>query len=358
MNRAKEKNSSFELMRIFSMLMVCAYHWQLHGNNDGIISSELTGNQIISFIFGSWGTLGVNLFFLLSFYFLINKSQCNYIRILGLVVKVSFYGTAVLLICSFLGLTNISVVELIKSVLGVFAYQYWFITVYIIMSVLSPYINRLLEGLLSREIALLWSVMFYVTYILSWIIGNEIVGRLSCGFTLYITIYILVKKAPRLEGFITKYRFLGFMLVLLSILFECFLSFIGRNTTIASKLINKFQSTASPFMFILAIFIFYIFKTWQLRTNKVINFIGAYSSGAYLLHGGADFIKNVLWDGIFKVADYYNGPIGSYAIHYCLCIMALFVAGLLSEFVYTHSVGLLVDKILNKLLKRDINLKL
>lgn len=32
----KKRNTSFELMRIIAMLMVCAYHWQLHGNNDMI----------------------------------------------------------------------------------------------------------------------------------------------------------------------------------------------------------------------------------------------------------------------------------------------------------------------------------
>ena len=34
----KKRNTSFELMRIIAMLMVCAYHWQLHGNNDMIPS--------------------------------------------------------------------------------------------------------------------------------------------------------------------------------------------------------------------------------------------------------------------------------------------------------------------------------
>ena len=61
----KKRNTSFELMRIIAMLMVCAYHWQLHGNNDMIPRSGLSANQIISFIFGSWGVLGLICF---SFY--------------------------------------------------------------------------------------------------------------------------------------------------------------------------------------------------------------------------------------------------------------------------------------------------
>lgn len=356
MAKGREKNSSFELMRILSMLMVCAFHWQLHGNNDGIITSELSGNQAVSFLFGSWGILGVNLFFLLSFYFLINKDSCNYRRILGLVVKVSIYGTTVLVACSLLGLTQLSIISLIKSILGIFAYQYWFITVYVIVAVLSPYINQLLERLSSREVVLLWGILFYVTYILSWGLGNEIAGRLSCGITLYVTIYFLTKKTERLNAFFTKYRFLGIVLFGLSVLFECLLSYLGRYSSVAPKLIIKFQTTASPFMFILAIFIFYIFKNWKIETNKVINFIAAYSSGAYLLHGGADFIKNVLWDDIFKVAVYYQESVPNYTLHYVLCIIGLFFAGVVSEYVYTHSFGFLIDRILDKILSPSIKI--
>ena len=67
MKMENKKNTSFELMRIVSMIMICAYHWQLHGYNDGIASSELCTNQIFSFAFGSWGVLGVNLFYYLRF---------------------------------------------------------------------------------------------------------------------------------------------------------------------------------------------------------------------------------------------------------------------------------------------------
>lgn len=119
----KKRNTSFELMRIIAMLMVCAYHWQLHGNNDMIPRSELSANQIISFIFGSWGVLGVNLFFLLSFYFLIKKNNITYSKYIKLAIKVSFFGTVTYIIGILCGITEFSFLEIIRTILGVFANQ-------------------------------------------------------------------------------------------------------------------------------------------------------------------------------------------------------------------------------------------
>lgn len=101
-------------------------------------------------------------------------------------------------------------------------------------------------------------------------------------------------------------------------------------------------------MFILALFIFYIFKEWNIGTIKSINMIGAYSSGAYLLHGGAGFIKAVLWDGMFQVGIYYNGPSLRYLFHYLICILGLFCVGIICEWLYTCSIGKVVDKIFEK----------
>lgn len=53
-----ERMVSFDLLRIISMLLIIAYHWQLHAYADGICSASLSGNQIISFAAGPWGTMG------------------------------------------------------------------------------------------------------------------------------------------------------------------------------------------------------------------------------------------------------------------------------------------------------------
>lgn len=334
----KKRNTSFELMRIISMLMVCAFHWQLHGYNDMIPKSKLCANQVISFVFGSWGILGVNLFFLLSFYFLIKKDRVNYNRIIELLIKVSFFGTITLFVGILIGATKFDFIEVIKSILGVFAYQYWFITVYIIVTIISPLLNRLLQSLSKKECFILGGIMLYVTYVVSWIMGNELAGRLSCGVTIYIIIYILENKVD--NNWFEKYRKLAVPTIIIGITGEVLLSFWGTNyNPIFYKIIEKVQTTNSPYMLGVALLVFYSFKNFNLNYNSLINFLGKYSAGAYLLHGGASFIKGYLWDGLFKVGEYYQLSPAEYTIYYMICVFLLFGVGVVCDFVYSCTVG-------------------
>lgn len=332
--RENKRNTSFELMRILSMFMVCAFHWQLHGYNDSISSSNLCVNQIISFVFGSWGILGVNLFFILSFYFLNKKKENSYSKIIRLVIKVSFFGTTIYIIGILIGATNFSYIQMIKSIFGVFAYQYWFITVYIIILIIAPMLNKILAELSTRECHILLSIMIYVTYCVSWIIGSEIAGRLSCGITIYILIYTLENKIN--YNFFEKYRILAIPGIIVGILGEIVLSYLGGNNPIFYKMIEKLQTTNSPYMLIISLFVFYIFKNMKLNYNRVVNFLGKYAVGAYLLHGGASFIKNYLWDGLFEVGKYYKLAPLEYISHYIICIILLFVVGVICDFIYSN----------------------
>lgn len=344
---SKKRESSLELMRIVAMLMVCAFHWQLHGMNDGIVKAPLSANQIVSFVLGSWGILGVNLFFLLSFYFMVSKETVNYKKIFSLIVKVSVYGTGVLFLAYIFNITDFNPIDTVKSVLGVFAYQYWFITVYIIVALLSPYINRMLGVLTRKEVLVVWTIQFYATYIVSWFLGNELVGRLSCGLTIYTTIYIL--KNGIIKNYFQKYRYLGVVLFIGAVGMESCFSYFGTMHPIFYKLIEKTQTTASPYMFFLSLFIFYCFKELKIGYISFVNKIAIYSSGAYLLHGGAGFIKNYLWDGLFRAAEYYQKSVVDYTIHYIICILLLFIAGVVVECLYSYSVDKAVNKMYLKL---------
>lgn len=342
----QKRDTSFELMRVLSMLMVCAYHWQIHGNNDLIPRSELCMNQIISFIFGSWGVLGVNLFFLLSFYFLIKKEEIIYNKYISLAIKVSFFGTVIFIIGVWIGATKFSYIQLVKSILGVLAYQYWFITVYIIVAVISPMLNKLLKVLSGRESFILVFIMVYVTYGISWIIGNELVGRLSCGITIYILIYILEKKIK--NNLFEKYRKLAVPIIIIGIMAEILLSYLGsKYSYMFYKIIEKIQTTNSPYMLVIALLVFYSFKNLNLKYNVFINFLGRYSVGAYLLHGGASFIKNYLWDNLFKVGYYYRLSPIKYMMHYFVCILLLYIIGIICDFVYSQIIGNVISKIKN-----------
>jgi len=290
----KARSSSFELLRVLSMLMVIAFHWELHAKNDSVFSSEIGANQIFSFAVGSWGTLGVNLFFMISAFFLIKKNNIKITRVISMVIKVSIYGTIVLLVANLMNVTPFDVKSLISLILGVFAYQYWFITVYCIIYVLSPALNKLINILPKYYLNIIICILVYISYVLSFVsYANGLVGRLSCGITIYFIIGFLEKRTS--NNFFEKYRIVGSIIMYLGILLlEISVSYIGTYFNPSFyPVIRRLQTTESPVMLVMALFIFYIFKNLKINYNRIINFIGKYSSGAYLLHGGGELLKGL-----------------------------------------------------------------
>ena len=68
------RNSSFELLRILSILLIISFHYFIHGNNEQIFTSDFTSNKILAYTFGIWGRLGVNCFIFISSWFLVKSN--------------------------------------------------------------------------------------------------------------------------------------------------------------------------------------------------------------------------------------------------------------------------------------------
>ena len=83
----KERNSSFELLRIISMVLIVSFHYVYHAGFDFLapFSPRLYFIQCIDM----GGNLGVNLFVLISGYFLC-KSTFKWQKIIKLELQVLF----------------------------------------------------------------------------------------------------------------------------------------------------------------------------------------------------------------------------------------------------------------------------
>ena len=75
--------------------------------------------------------------------------------------------------------------------------------------------------------------------------GNELVGRLSCGITIYILIYILENKIT--NNWFEKYRKLAVPLFIMGVVGEIVLSYLSIHYNyLFYKMIQKIQTTNSP----------------------------------------------------------------------------------------------------------------
>ena len=126
------RNQSLDLLRIFAMIMICFFHYVIHGNGEKIFSETFSGHQIVSYALGSWGLVGVTCFFMISSYFMLDRevvSANKWIQLCGEVISIYIICIA---IAASLG-ANITMRTLLKGVISPLNGSYWYVTAYLLL---------------------------------------------------------------------------------------------------------------------------------------------------------------------------------------------------------------------------------
>lgn len=132
------RSSNIELLRILSMLMIILFHFSVHGTwpEGGPLASDVAV-EMLSF----GGKLGVNCFVLITGYFMV-KSHLKLGSLLRIVFETWFYSFALLFLFLAVQPDLVTEAKLRKAVLPVISGEYWFITCYLALMVISPLLNR------------------------------------------------------------------------------------------------------------------------------------------------------------------------------------------------------------------------
>lgn len=198
----KQRNSNFEVLRILSMFMIVVCHTFLIPNIVGNpINSQYVinnfDNAIVAQFMGIFGRLGNELFILISGYFLVSK-QPHSGRIFKTIKPVHFYSWIILIISLILGI-SIGVRQGIQQIFPIIFMQYWFVTPFIVLVILSQYLNTLLHKLSMKNNVKLFFILVIITSFVPTLIMR---ASLAPGFHdigIFITLYIgagLIKKYP------------------------------------------------------------------------------------------------------------------------------------------------------------------
>ncbi|HAT4224184.1 acyltransferase family protein [Clostridium perfringens] len=344
-NKIKERNSSLEILRIFSMILIIAHHYSVHGYFN-LSEQSLTLNKIIVQVLSLGGKLGVNCFILITGYFLI-KSKFSFKKLFFFIAEVYFYSISLFFIFIFLGLKEFSFKNFIIASLPITFNGYWFVTIYIIMYMFSSYINKFIYSLnkleLFKFIALgifLWS--FIPTFILvspgfsnlAWFI---ILYTIAAYCRLYPNNIILSYKVNLIIVIIT-YSITVFSVIVFDLI-GTKIKLVGDNATI-------FMAGNRLPIAICSISLFLVFKNLRVKSNKFINTISATTFGIYLIHDNT-YVRPFLWNNILKNSEYLNSNF--LVIHAIVSITIVFIICSIIDYLRKK----LIEKPLLELISRN-----
>lgn len=148
----RERN--FEVMRTWAMFSIVIYHCMCHGIGSDYAFDLQLPVSLFNFTFSDFilviGSIAVNLYVLVSGYFLIN-TKFKISRIIRTWVSALFYSVVITTTFLLLSLEPWSIVTLGKSFFPLSTDAYWFVSQYIGLLILSPFLAMLVRQLSYRQ---------------------------------------------------------------------------------------------------------------------------------------------------------------------------------------------------------------
>lgn len=281
-------------------------------------------NLVIGYLLGSWGLVGVGCFFLLSAHFLIGRSKSFGIKkILRLILQVIFWSFIMLAISIEFdvypgGSGTVAILKgIIKAVASPFSGAYWFITAYIFMYILYPFMNYIIDKLSDtfyRKLIIILTIIvpLYAFY-----------QNISSDLDIAVYYYLLcgyLKRNP--NNFFERHaNSIFWVSSLLTVLLEIMFDLINPLTVPG---IRRMQGRYSGFAIITAISLFYIFKNLKIKPSTLINVVAKGTLGVYLFHESV-FWNESLWNKLLNLDVYFKNSANYILVYICSVLLIYFV---------------------------------
>ena len=336
MSDEKERNYSLDLLRIIAMLfIVCLHYLGVGGSFYNLNSGEaISLNYYLASQLEALATVGVNCFVLISGYFCV--SGTFRLKKVGKLYANTIFYTLIAFIV-YTAIFGFALSNLIDSFFPLIMSTYWFITVYIVLYILSPYINKLCEALSQKQHLTLLIILFVVFSVWKSLIpiAETIDTRKGYSLTWFIVLYLT-------GAYIRKYNVMLFKRNWLNLVMYFAISLLIAGIKLSAILLsekisflnqgqNLFYHYDSVTILASSVFLFVFFKRLTVKAKVItqtVRFITPSVFSVYLIH--ENFLwREFLWNDVLKANEFVNSAY--YILHFAGCVLAVFIGCILLD---------------------------
>lgn len=297
----KKRNSSIELLRIIAIELIVAWHYCTQFNSTGggaILTTNLSLYHIFAIVFGTWGQLGVDLFIIISAYYLEKKNSFRTLKVFDLILETIFYAIMWIIICSKVLGMSFTVSGIINQLFSIVTGSNWFITAYLLLYIFHPVLNSIKKSLSERQLKKLTGLMLIFVCIYKFVYSDAPIS----DFAFFVFVYFLVCcfEQERFSAFLEKNAKKGALictvgLILVNIFIVAVSDYFGLNFLLERSYF--LMRRCSVFVLMDAVFIFYLFIKMKPFSYSLVNIFASTSLGVYLGHQG---ISILFWRHILE----------------------------------------------------------
>lgn len=296
----KQRSSNVELLRILAMLMIVGHHFTIHSNL--VFPAGVTANRIFVHWLDLGGKIGVDIFVLISGYFLVKTKEFRIRKLLKLWGQVVFYALGLKGLCTLLGIAHPELVSLPQAVLPLTFGQWWFATTYFVLFLLSPYINAGLNALTKRQYRGLLGVMTVVWCLYPTLLRRNVEGGNLIWFVYLYALAGYLRLFP--EDFTRKrgiYFAVSGLLMAGNLAWAVLCEVLGTLRPGMEELATGFFGMDQLPVVLAAVCLLLGFLGLNIKYTPWINRLGGACFGVYLIHD-SPVIRYWLWNELLPGA--------------------------------------------------------
>lgn len=290
----KKRKSNVELFRILLILMVIVLHY-FNTNMGGVIGHVIPGsiNYYCVHLIESFCVVAVNGFVLITGYFSYKKENVKASKVANLVLIMIFWGLLLSLLTVLVLHPESINMQIIKSIIKSATNQ-WFVIIYCILYLLIPFLNKVINNISQNSYKTLLVIGLIFFYFWPSFYTKITISDGGYGIVNFVYLYFI-------GAYIRKYHENDkHVLSPLIIYLGCALI-----TTLASLKMGRAWDYNFIFNLIGSVALFEVFRSINIKHNKVINKLATYTFAVYLIDVNS-FFNIYLYRTLFHSNNYWN----------------------------------------------------
>lgn len=345
-----ERQSNFELLRIISILFIILHHIAVHGNwgNGGVFFPEnITFNAMFLQGILPLGKIGVNIFVLISGYFLISYSKCTWPKLFMLWAEMLFYSVLISGLFILFDGTVLSSRQILDVFLPFLSNTWWFASAYLILLALSPFLNKMILACDEKA-----HLRLILGALILWVVAPAITG-ISLQYNDIVWLFTLYTIAAYIRVYPNHFYRKASIYVTIAIAVYVILMTIAYCIDITGytsefwgiyNFIDYNNRMNGPFALMISVCLLLAFCKIDIGKVKAVNIVSSAVFGVYLLHDHP-LVRQWVYSDIFDCFGHTHSE--------TLFIYVLFMAGTI--FLVCSMIELLRIKIIDGPLRRIAN---
>jgi surface polysaccharide O-acyltransferase-like enzyme len=313
---------NFEILRILSMFFILIWHFcglgVLRVDNSEIIPSFSTNFYSILNFFLLNGVVsvcavGVNCFVMITGYFMINKTNIRVMKAEQVWFQTLFYSVLIAVVFMLFEWAPYSIGKIGSAFIVVATQKYWFVTMYLALILLSPFLSMLAKQLTKKQYMFLLMIFGLISMRIFKFFpyGNTYFSYGGYSLLWFIFVYFVAGYIRLFNPFpnYRKNRDLFFIMVGVVFIYNIISNMMDYHFIETNTLVLKSLPVYNGFVFIESFFFFLWFKNIKFNSSiwSSLSKISPYVFAVYLIHDNSYIVS--VWQSKLEMFNYIDKPV-------------------------------------------------